>query len=72
MAASSERPTNSIMFDSSGNVRSYEGPGVEGAIDFLGPIFTAAGIPIESVDLYVSEFSWSNPADMSLYPTINS
>lgn len=71
MAASSDNPDKAIMFDSDGNVRSYDGPGAEGAMEFLQPIFTAAGIPIESVDLYVSEFSWSNPADMSLYPTIN-
>lgn len=71
MAASSDKPDNAIMFDSNGGVRSYDGPGTEGALEFLQPIFAAADIPIESVGLYVSGFSYNNPADMGLYPTIN-
>lgn len=71
MAASSNNPNKAIMFDSNGAVRSYDGPGKEGALEFLQPIFAAADIPIDSVDLYVSEFSYTNPADMGLYPTIN-
>lgn len=71
MAASSNKPDNAIMFDSEGSVRSYDGPGIEGALEFLQPIFAAADIPIGSVDLYESGFSYTNPADMSLYPTIN-
>ena len=71
MAASEDFPSNAIMFVEDGSVRSLEGPGTGGALEFLQPIFESAGIDITEVGFYVSGYDWTHSANMAEYPTIN-